>query len=57
MYQNALIGHVLGVVLQHWDLSMRQSGAESLKAICAADPVTLGSQALQQLVSNDIVSL
>ncbi|KAH7098995.1 ARM repeat-containing protein [Auriculariales sp. MPI-PUGE-AT-0066] len=48
-YRQALMDHVIDIVLQHWDASMRQSGAESLRAICSADPDVLGQLALQQL--------
>ncbi|KAH7061742.1 hypothetical protein BKA62DRAFT_779933 [Auriculariales sp. MPI-PUGE-AT-0066] len=49
-YRQALMDHVIDIVLQHWDASMRQSGAESLRAICSADPDVLGQLALQQLI-------
>ncbi|KAJ7780620.1 TBCD protein [Mycena maculata] len=41
-YRTFLFEHLLNVTARHWDVSMRQLGAQSLRLICAADLTTLG---------------
>jgi hypothetical protein len=36
-YRRFLFDHLLDVVLRHWDVRMRELGAESLRLICAYD--------------------
>ncbi|KAF7979681.1 hypothetical protein HWV62_41685 [Athelia sp. TMB] len=43
-YRAPLINHLLTVTLRHWDVSMRQLGAQSLRAICEIDLDVLGKE-------------
>ncbi|KAH9942878.1 ARM repeat-containing protein [Amylocystis lapponica] len=42
-YRSFLINHLLTITLRHWDTSMRELGAESLRAICQPHLSQLGS--------------
>ncbi|KZV83442.1 ARM repeat-containing protein [Exidia glandulosa HHB12029] len=50
-YRQALVDDLLNVVLRHWDPAMRQAGAESLRGVCAVDPLVLGPQTLRRLTA------
>ncbi|KAI0761942.1 TBCD protein [Trametes elegans] len=43
-YRPFLIDHLLSVTLRHWDPSMRQIGAQSLRAICELNLIQLGPE-------------
>ncbi|KDQ62420.1 hypothetical protein JAAARDRAFT_189747 [Jaapia argillacea MUCL 33604] len=47
-YRPFLIQHLLDVTLRHWDSSMRQLGAQSLRAICDLDLAASGSGAMEK---------
>ncbi|EJD50758.1 ARM repeat-containing protein [Auricularia subglabra TFB-10046 SS5] len=48
-YRQALLDHVIEVVIRHWDPDMRQLGALSLRAVCSVDHSTSGSEAVRRL--------
>jgi hypothetical protein len=50
-YRSFLIDHLLTVTLRHWDVAMRQLGAQSLRAICQLDIQVLGPDCAQRAVS------
>ncbi|KIJ62569.1 hypothetical protein HYDPIDRAFT_157330 [Hydnomerulius pinastri MD-312] len=41
-YRQALIDHLISITLRHWDVTMRQLGAKSLRLICEIDLALLG---------------
>ena len=43
--------HLLGVTLRHWDVNMRELGAQSLRHICLEDLRGLGPQTIGKSVS------
>lgn len=43
-YRPFLIEHLLTITLRHWDLAMRQLGAQSLRELCELDLSQLGPQ-------------
>lgn len=49
-YRMFLFDHLLNVTLRHWDLSMRQLGAQSLRLICLEELPTLGPKAILKAV-------
>ncbi|KAH7921320.1 ARM repeat-containing protein [Leucogyrophana mollusca] len=60
-YRTSLLDHVLSVTLRHWDVVMRQLGAQSLSEICKLDLPTLGSLCIPRLArllqSFDVVDM
>jgi tubulin-specific chaperone D len=46
-----LFDHLLNITLRHWDLTMRQLGAQSLRLICLQDLQSLGPKAIEKSVS------
>ncbi|EMD39955.1 hypothetical protein CERSUDRAFT_45983 [Gelatoporia subvermispora B] len=44
-YRPYLIDHLLKVTLRHWDASVRQLGAQSLRGLCELDLLNLGPDA------------
>ncbi|EGO23938.1 hypothetical protein SERLADRAFT_450239 [Serpula lacrymans var. lacrymans S7.9] len=60
-YRSSLIDHLLLVTLRHWDVTMRQLGAQSLRVICELDLHVLGPSCLPRLAqlfeSVDIVDI
>lgn len=49
-YRRFLFDHLLDVVLRHWDVTMRELGAESLRLICVYDLDSLIPVAIDKLV-------
>ncbi|KAI0917160.1 hypothetical protein AcV5_007706 [Taiwanofungus camphoratus] len=47
-YQSSLIDHLLTITLRHWDPTMRQLGAQSLRAICELDLPHLGPSSAER---------
>ncbi|KAL0945859.1 hypothetical protein HGRIS_012144 [Hohenbuehelia grisea] len=45
-YRDALFTHLLNVTIRHWDISMRQIAAQSIRHICSIDIDTLGPRAV-----------
>ncbi|EDR13279.1 uncharacterized protein LACBIDRAFT_322818 [Laccaria bicolor S238N-H82] len=60
-YRQFLFDHLLDVVLRHWDVAMRELGAQSLRSICLLDLTKLGpeatSKAARLLESADLIDL
>ncbi|KAJ7600517.1 TBCD protein [Mycena floridula] len=45
-YRMFLFDHIINVTLRHWDITMRELGAQSLRLICLQDMSGLGPQAI-----------
>ncbi|KAJ6613342.1 TBCD protein [Mycena sp. CBHHK59/15] len=60
-YRGFLFDHLLNVTARHWDMTMRQLGAQSLRLICLADLPALGpltiTRAAKLLESADTTDL
>ncbi|OJA17158.1 hypothetical protein AZE42_00195 [Rhizopogon vesiculosus] len=41
-YRSSLIDHLISITLRHWDVAMRELGAQALRRICELDLKTLG---------------
>ncbi|KAG1751240.1 TBCD protein [Suillus lakei] len=41
-YRSYLIDHIISITLRHWDVAMRELGAQALRRICELDLKTLG---------------
>ncbi|GBE84936.1 TBCD protein [Sparassis crispa] len=47
-YRPSMITHLLTVTLRHWDPTMRELGAQSLRCICQLDLASLGPSSVQK---------
>lgn len=52
-YRPGLIDHLILITLRHWDITMRQMGAKSVRLICEIDLTSLGPACVSRLVSHD----
>ncbi|OAX38758.1 ARM repeat-containing protein [Rhizopogon vinicolor AM-OR11-026] len=41
-YRSSLIDHLISITLRHWDVAMRELGAQALRRVCELDLKTLG---------------
>jgi hypothetical protein len=56
-YRRFLFDHLLDVVIRHWDLTMRELGAQSLRLICAHDLDGLAHVAINKLVGTNLLAV
>lgn len=49
-YRPSLINHLLTVTLRHWDSTVRELGAKSLRKICELDLSHLGPECALKIV-------
>lgn len=60
-YLHAIVDHLLGVTLRHWDESMRRLGSQSLALVCAPDAIVLGTEVVERasdlLRSVDVIDM
>lgn len=48
-YRSSIIDHLSQITLRHWDESIRQLGAQSLRRVCEVDLEALASQVIPLL--------
>jgi hypothetical protein len=53
-YRDAILDHLLNVTRRHWDSSMRELGAQSLRLVCMIDLPRMGSIAFRRAVRPDM---
>ncbi|KAG2010206.1 TBCD protein [Coprinopsis cinerea AmutBmut pab1-1] len=49
-YRSPLLHHVLNVVLRHWDVSMRELGAQSLRQLCLINLKEMAREAIPKII-------
>ncbi|KAG1885037.1 TBCD protein [Suillus subluteus] len=48
-YRSYLIDHIISITLRHWDVAMRELGAQALRRICELDLKTLGLECASKI--------
>lgn len=48
-YRSYLIDHIISITLRHWDVAMRELGAQALRRICELDLRTLGLECASKM--------
>ncbi|KAG1772386.1 TBCD protein [Suillus occidentalis] len=48
-YRSYLIDHIISITLRHWDVAMRELGAQALRRICELDLKTLGLECASKM--------
>jgi hypothetical protein len=48
-YRSCLIDHIISITLRHWDVAMRELGAQALRRICELDLKTLGLECASKM--------
>ncbi|KAG2361705.1 TBCD protein [Suillus spraguei] len=48
-YRSYLIDHIISITLRHWDVAMRELGAQALRRICELDLKTLGLECTSKI--------
>ncbi|KAG2155948.1 tubulin folding cofactor D C terminal-domain-containing protein [Suillus bovinus] len=48
-YRSYLIDHTISITLRHWDVAMRELGAQALRRICELDLKTLGLECASKM--------
>ncbi|KAG0693184.1 ARM repeat-containing protein [Suillus ampliporus] len=48
-YRSYLIDHIISITLRHWDVTMRELGAQALRRICELDLKTLGLECASKM--------